>query len=69
MYDMIYDFMGSRPIFKPPHVWDMIDDGDKNYKSTSGQTPKDIQFQWWQLNDSRNQNMQLPTTLTMWDAR
>jgi hypothetical protein len=32
---MIYDFMGSRTILKPPHVGDMIDDGDENYKSTS----------------------------------
>jgi hypothetical protein len=34
--------MGSRTILKPPHVGDMIDDGDENYKSTSWQNPKNI---------------------------
>jgi len=42
MYDMIHDFMGSKPIFKPPHVQNtMDDDGNKNYKSTGGQILED----------------------------
>jgi len=36
MYEMIHDFMGNRPIFNPPHVRDMMDDGDENYKSIGG---------------------------------
>lgn len=42
MYDMNHHFMRSRPIFKPPHVRETMDDGDENYKSTSGQTTEYI---------------------------
>lgn len=42
MYDVNHHFMGSRPIFKPPHVRDTMDDGDEVYKSTSGQTTEYI---------------------------
>jgi hypothetical protein len=32
VYDMIKEFMGVRPIFTPPHVRDLIVDGNNLYK-------------------------------------
>jgi hypothetical protein len=32
MYDMIYEFMKTSPIFKSPHVWNLKDDRNDIYK-------------------------------------
>ncbi len=32
VYDMIKEFMGIWPIFRPPHVKDLMVDGDNVYK-------------------------------------
>lgn len=29
---MIAIFLGTCPIFNPPHMWDLMDDANKNYK-------------------------------------
>lgn len=31
IFDMIQEFMGNRPIFKPPHDQDLMDIGDNIY--------------------------------------
>ncbi len=32
LYKMVVEFLGTCPIFNPPHMWDLMDDANKNYK-------------------------------------
>jgi hypothetical protein len=38
LYEMITNFLGTHPIFNPPHMQDLMDDVDGNYNSY-GLTP------------------------------
>ncbi len=40
LYEMVREFLGTRPTFNPLHMWDLIDDVDGNYKPF-GLTPND----------------------------
>lgn len=39
-YDLIVEFLATRPIFKPPHMRDFMDDANQIYKSC-GLTPNE----------------------------
>jgi hypothetical protein len=41
LYEMIVEFLGTRPIFNPPHMWDIMDDANCIYTEQSNLTPID----------------------------
>jgi len=41
---MIHEFQGSRPIFQPPHMKDMMDEKDGNYKLDGHTTHEPIEI-------------------------
>jgi hypothetical protein len=44
LYGVIHEFQGSRPIFQPPHMKDMMDAKDGNYKLDGHTTHEPIEI-------------------------